>query len=84
MYRLAKAGKMFSSAEAASDYVSRGAEYDGLLGKTKGRAGRVRLFVAERRILGLPKPHPPLERPFPPEFNRVLYGGGKGAAGGAA
>jgi hypothetical protein len=62
--------------------------------KTKIRAGIVRPVAAERRVLGLPKPNPPLERPFlppPPESNRVLLrggaggrrgSGGKGAAGG--
>jgi hypothetical protein len=50
-------------------------------GKPKSRAGRVRPVAAERRVLGLPKPNPPLERPFPPEFNRVLYWGVPGDGG---
>jgi hypothetical protein len=53
-------------------YVSRGADYDLREGNTKSRAGIVRPAAAERRVLGLPKPNPPLERPFPPEFNQIL------------
>jgi len=44
-------------------------------------AGRVRIVAAERRVLGLPKPHPPLERPFPPELIRYLSGGVPGVGG---
>jgi hypothetical protein len=47
-------------------------------GKTKIRAGIVRPSAAERRVLGLPKPNPPLERPFPPELIGYLIGGGEG------
>jgi hypothetical protein len=46
--------------------------------KTKIRVGEVRPSAAERRVLGLPKPNPPLERPFPPESNKVLLRGGAG------
>jgi hypothetical protein len=48
-------------------------------GKSKNRAGIVRPVAAERRVLGLPKPNPPLERPFPPELIGYLSeGGGEG------
>jgi hypothetical protein len=50
---------------------------------TQSWAGIVRPAAAERRVLGLPKPHPPLERPFPPEFNKIPLRGGAGGWGGS-
>ena len=39
------------------------------------------MAAAERRVLGLPKPNPPLERPCPPSSIRYFAGGVPGVWG---
>ena len=48
---------------------------------TKNLGGSYYAYSAERRVLGLPKPHPPLEPPFPPSSIRIPYWGGAGGWG---
>jgi hypothetical protein len=47
----------------------------------KSWAGKLRIFAVGRKVLGLPKPYPPLEPPFPPSSTRYLIGGVQGVGG---
>jgi len=56
-------------------FVSRGANYASLVVRRKNGWAVSGISAAERKVLGLPKPHPPLECPCPPSSTRYFCGG---------